>query len=322
VARLEIEILRAELETHRSTYSKAVEILKPALEEARAIGHEVLQANLLGQLGRIAYWQREIPASERYLQEALTIARKSGDKPTLIFILRQIGNLIQRSDTDASRKSLEESIQLARETGDRRSEAGGLNSLGNLFGYVDDCPRAIECYEPARNIFRELGDRSSECMVLGNLSFLHTELGDFQAAEREAKTSLTIIRETGGVQFRSAAEMSLANICVRSGRDAEAWKYIDMAVATTKEIGEPLLYAPFLYGVLKIRRGDRPTGLAWIGFTRAHEKEFQKEVARDIKRMWDELRGDLSEAEVEAAMSRGEALKLEDILAQVEQEGA
>jgi predicted ATPase len=319
--RLGIEILRAELETRRSTHSKAVEILKPALEEARAIGHQVLQANVLGRLGRIAYWQRDMVASEGYLKEALAIARTSNDKPTLIFILRQNGNLTYRSDTENSRKFLQESIQLAREIGDRRSEATGLNSLANLFGYEDDYQRAIECYETARNIYREVGDRGSECMVLGNLSFLHTELGDFQAGEREAKTALAIIREIGALQFRSASEVSLANIYMRSGRNAEAWKYITAAVATTREIGEPLLYAPFFYGILKIRRGDRPTGLAWIGFTRVHEEEFNKEVARDIKRMWDEIRGDLSEEEVEAAMKRGADLKFEDIVAQAEQEG-
>lgn len=38
--------------------------------------------------------------------------------------------------------------------------------------------------------------------------------------------------------------------------------------------------------------------------------------------MWDELRGDLSVEEMEAAMKRGESLKLEDILAQAAQEEA
>jgi serine/threonine protein kinase/tetratricopeptide (TPR) repeat protein len=322
VQRLEIDILRAELETRRSTHSKAAEILKPALEEARALGHEVLQANLLGRLGRIAYWQREMAASELYLKEALAIARKSNDKPTLVFTLRQYGNLTYRSDTEIARKSLQESIQLARAIGDRRSEATGLNSLGNLLGYLDDYAGAIECYEPAGSIFRELGDRNSEVMVLGNLSFLHTELGDLEAGEREARASLAINREFGGVQFRSAGELSLANICIRSGRNAEAWKFVNLAVATTKELGEPLVIAPFMYGILKIRRGDRATGLAWIGFTRAFETEYQKEVARDLKRMWEELRGDLSEEAAEAAMKLGEALKFEDIVAQASMEGA
>jgi tetratricopeptide (TPR) repeat protein len=321
IQRLEIELLRAELETRRSTHSKAVEILKPALEEARSLGHEVLQANLLGQLGRIAYWQRETESSERYLKEALSIARKSNDKPTLVFTLRQYGNLTYRSDTETARRSFQESIALAREIGDRRSEATGLNSLGNLLSYLDDLQTAIECYEPAGKIFRELGDKNSECMVLGNLSFLHTELGDLESGEREAKASLAINRETGALQFRSAAQISLANIYMRSGRNSESRKFIDLAVATTQEIGERLLYAPFMYGILKIRRGDRATGLAWIGFTRAHEKEFQKEIARDIKRMWDEIRGDQSEEAVDAAMRLGESLKFEEILAEAAREG-
>jgi tetratricopeptide (TPR) repeat protein len=313
VQRLEIEFLRAELESRRGTHATAIEILKPALEEARAIGHSVLQANFLGQLGRIGYWQRDMTSAKQYIDEALSIARTSKDKPTLIFILRQVGNFAYRTDTDAARKHLEESIQLARETGDRKSEATGLNSLGNLLGYLDDVSGSIQCYEPAKTIFRELGDRNSECMVLGNLSFLHAELEDFESAEREAKTSIAICREIGALQFRAAGEISLANIYMRLNRNAEALRYLRQAMATVREVGEPLHYAAFFYGVLAIRAGDHRKGLSWIGYTRAHEKEYQKEVKRDLERMWEEIKGALSEEEVEAALRAGEGLTLEAI---------
>ncbi|HEX7078854.1 MAG TPA: protein kinase [Candidatus Eisenbacteria bacterium] len=320
--RIEVEILRAELEVNRGSYPKAIEILKPALDEARAIKHEVLQASVLGQLGRIAMWQRDMPAAEEYLAEALRIARASNDKPTLVFTLRQLGNTTYRSDLKSARACLEESIGLAREIGDRRSEATGLNSLGNLYSYEDDDPRAIETYERARGIFRDLGMRTSECMVLGNLSFLHANLGDLESAEREAKTCLSICRETGGVQFRIAGEVAMTDICIRAGRDAEARKYALMALGTGREVGVPLTYLPMQLGILKIRSGDRPAGLAWIGHTRAHEEAFRKEVARDIQRLWGELKGDLSDEEAEAAMKRGESLDLEEILAQAERDGS
>ncbi len=320
VQRLEVEILRADLESGRSSHLKAIEILRPALVEARSIGHELLQASVLGRLGRIAMWQQDMPAAEEYLEEALLIARRSNDKPSLIFILRQIGNTAYRRDVEKGRAHLQESIELAREVGDRRSEAHGLNSLGNLFGYEDDYPRAVEIYERARGVFRELGMRDSECMVLANLSFLHAELGDLEAAEREAKTSLAISRETGGIQFRIAAEVSLADTYIRTGRNAEARKYGLMALGTGRELGLPLTYLPLQFGVLKIRLGDRPTGLAWIGFARKHDEGFRKEIARDIERMWAELRGELSDDDAEAAMKKGESLKLDEILAQVEQE--
>ncbi|HEU4726229.1 MAG TPA: AAA family ATPase, partial [Candidatus Eisenbacteria bacterium] len=316
VQRLEIEILRVELEIRRSSLATAAELLIPALEEARAIGHRVLQANILGQLGRLAYWRRNTEESERYIREALEIARAANDKPALLFILRQYGNLQYRSNPERSKELLGESIQLAREIGDRRNEATGLNSLGNVFAYLDDIRPAIEQYESARDIFRELGDRNSECMVLGNLSFLHTDLEEFETAEREARSALAILREIGGLQLRAGAEASLANIYTRLRRDAEAWKYMGLAVATSRETGEPLFVAALIYGVLKVRKGDRATGLAWIGFARANETEYQKELAKDIARYRDELRGDLSDDEFEAALKAGEALTYEAIMAQ------
>ena len=79
--------------------------------------------------------------------------------------------------------------------------------------------------------------------------------------------------------------------------------------------------APFFYGILKIRRGDRATGLAWIGFARAREEEFQKEIRRDLARFWEELRGGLTDEQAEAAMKLGETLKLDDITAQAAAEG-
>ena len=196
-------------------------------------------------------------------------------------------------------------------------------SLTQCDGRIELVPvRAIETYESARAVFRELGMRDSECMVLANLSFLHDELGDYETAEREAKTSLAISRETGGMQFRIAAELSLADTYIRTGRNAEARKYALMGLATGRELGMPLTYLPLQFGVLKIRGGDRETGLAWIGYTRKHDEGFKKEIAREIKRMWTELCGEFSDDETEAAMARGGDLNLEEILAQVEREGA
>ena len=320
--RVEVDILRAELELGRSSHAKAVEILEPALEEARAAGHELLQANVLGQLGRIAMWERDEVARDRYLDEAMAIARKANHKPTLLFILRQIGNSIYRTEPERARALLQESVQLAQEIGDRRSEANGLNSLGNLYHFEDDRLKAVEAYERSRDIFRELGARSSETMALGNLSFVHAELGDLESAEREAKMALAINREIGGSQFRGASEISLADIYIRQGRNAEAWKFALTAARSLREAGFPATYLPFHLGILKLRKGDRATGLAWIGYARKHEEAFQKEMLRDLKRMWNELRGDLTDEQAEAAMKAGEGLKLEEIMAQVEREGA
>ncbi|HEU4335437.1 MAG TPA: tetratricopeptide repeat protein, partial [Candidatus Eisenbacteria bacterium] len=178
----------------------------------------------------------------------------------------------------------------------------------------------LECYERARAIYREMGDRTSECMVLGNLSIIHIELGDLESAEREAKTALGVIRETGAVQFRIGSEISLALNYVRAGRNAEAWTWTRQAMASALEFNEPLFYGPFLLGLLKLRKGDRATGLAWIGFGMANESEFKKEMTRDFARHRAEIYGAAPEAEVEAAMSAGERLSMKEIAEAAEHE--
>jgi hypothetical protein len=86
-----------------------------------------------------------------------------------------------------------------------------------------------------------------------------------------------------------------------------------------RSLGIPATGVALLYGILKVREGDRPKGLAWIGFARLHDPNTQ-ENAGIIRSFWELLRGDASEDEVEAAMRAGEGLKLEEILAEAEGE--
>jgi len=86
-------------------------------------------------------------------------------------------------------------------------------------------------------------------------------------------------------------------------------------------MGIPPAETAFLYGILKIRSGDRPKGLAWIGFSRAHDPN-KMGIAASIRSFWGLIRGEASEDEVEVALRAGEGLKLEDILAEAEGEVA
>jgi class 3 adenylate cyclase/tetratricopeptide (TPR) repeat protein/tRNA A-37 threonylcarbamoyl transferase component Bud32 len=318
--RLGIEILRADLEGMRGVLPRAREILLPALEEARGMGHKGLQARILGQLGRIAMWQDDLELGNRYLNEALVLSRELDDKATLLFVLRQIANLGYREDPVAGRRYLEESIELAREIGDRESEANGLNSLANLTKFEERHAEAASHYNRALEIVREMGNRYSEAMILGNLGFVWTDAGDFEQAERAFRSALAITREIGGVALRSASEYGLAVLNLRKGKDAEAWKWGRMAVATTQEAGTPPTMAPLLFGILMIRRGDGETGRRWIGFGRHHPGRLQKEIEEEIARHWEEIQGELSRQEAEAVLAAGADLTMDAILARIEQE--
>ena len=317
--RVEIDLLRADVESLRGDYARANEIMKPALAEARLAKSPVLQAKLLGQLGRVAGWLGDMTGSRAYLEEALKFARAANDTSSLIFTLRQMGNLIVLTEPKQALGYHQESVELARRAGDRHSEATGLNSLAIGYALDDDLPKAESFYIQALEINRALRDRSSEAMVLGNLAGVHASVGQLERAEREARDSVAICNEIGSPGIRWTGEATLAEVYLRMHRLQEALEWIRAASATMRQVGVPLTAIPLLYGIAKIQAGDQATGLRWMGFSRKHDIS-PKEVDLIIRRFMDEIRGDLSDAEVEALFLEGESLKLEDILEQAERD--
>ncbi len=314
--RVGIDILRAELEGIRGTYSKATEILRPALEEARTAGSAKLQAKVLGFLGRLAMWQSD-PSALGYLKEALSFSRDAGDPTLHIFNLRQMGNADTQTDPEESLKYQQESVDLARRTGDRTGLTHGLNSLGISLSLNNRLKESeavyVECYE----LTREIGDRISEAMVLSNLAALHAATGELDHAEREARDSMAKAKEIGALALLHTGQMVMAEVAVLRDQDSEALQWNRAAGATMRELGIPITVIPFFYGVVRSRRGDYKTGLAWAGFVQANDPS-RREVDMAIERFWDLLRGPLSDEDAKAAMRAGLGLKLEEILAEAE----
>jgi tetratricopeptide (TPR) repeat protein len=194
-----------------------------------------------------------------------------------------------------------------------------LNSLAIAFQLDDRPEEAKATFAQSLALNRERGDRLNEAMVIGNMAGLLSAGGDLETAERFAKESIAISKEIGAISVLPTGQTTLAEICLRQGRDAEARTWVMAAAETFRSMGVPPFAIPLFYGILKIRRGDRPKGLAWVGFSRAHDPN-KMELAAIIRSFWNVIRGDAPEEEVEAAMRAGEGLKLEEILAEAEGE--
>ena len=315
--RVGIDLQSAKVEGLRGQYADAIQRLKPALEDAKTTGNLELQAKVLGELGRIANWQFDIPVATQYLSEALELSRAAGDRAALIFNLRQMGNMFITNDPGRARPYLDESVQLAREAGDGENEAQGLNSLAMALSIDGDREHAMSAYALSLRIVRGSGSRWNEAMVLCNMAALQSQMGTLEAAERNAREAMAIAKEIGAIGMIPTIQSTLADIDLRAGRLVEARGWIQAMGETLRDLALPTTILPLYYGILKVREGDRPTGLAWVGFTRAHDVNRSEDEA--LIRSFDSvLREGASEEEVEAAMRAGEGLKLEEILAEAE----
>ena len=317
--RVRVGLLRAQIESFRGNFRAADRILEAVLTEVRSLDHPALEARTLGELARLAMWQGNSALSAERAGAALEAARRAKDRESLIMNLRMMGNAVCMTDPDRARAYHEESVQLAREAGDRLNEAIGLNSLGIALNLLRRDEEAERAFLAALEINREVGYRANAATALCNLAAMNAVTGKLDRAEKFAKESIAIADQIGTPGLRPTNEGALATVSIKRGQEAEARKWIASLAATSRKLGVPLTALPLFHGILKIQRGDRARGLAWIGFTRKHDPN-QVEMEIIIESFRDITHRGASEEEVEAGMKAGESLALEEILAEAERE--
>lgn len=302
----------------KSAHEQAKPHLETALKLARTREDESGQAAVLGQLGRIAYWQGEYEKGQTYLQEALPLARKLQDHTSTMLILRQLGNIAtERGLFDQAQEWLNESLSLARALADSESAALALNTLGNNAFNQSNFSAALAYYEEALQIFRTLSKRIAIGVALGNIGLVHYQAGDYAACKNYQTQALEVARAIGNKSQVAFALSVLGAAAVRLDEYAIGRAHLDEALDIFWNIGE----TPFLLGTLPDyarffwRTGSPERALELLGLVRAHPAALSesRQTAERVLAELPPLPG-LTQERIQAALARGEKLNLEETI--------
>jgi len=302
----------------RGNLLEAKRILEDILDDVRAAGDRKVHAEALGHLSRIAVWRGDAEAALPYLEEALPITRELGEASSLIFVLRQMGN-VWANFPEKAQPYLEESLSLARESGDKASEASALNSLGNMFLYSGDAARSVDYYQRSLALARELGEPFLEGMALGNLGTAHGWLGKLDEATKFLEAALRIAHDTGEEVGQADIPEILGWVALLGGDNAEARRRLheSLVVYRRLDLKPPTLLISM--AALEGRTGDRVRGLEWLGLCRAlaERSHTRNQILLLVDRFLPELRDGVADADVEAALERGAALEIGEVYATI-----
>jgi tetratricopeptide (TPR) repeat protein len=106
----------------------------------------------------------------------------------------------------------QQALAIARETGDRRSEGYRLSNLGNRYADLGQAERAMQHYQQALAIAREIGDRGSEGYRLRSFGNVYADLGQTEKAIEHYQQALEIGEDTGNAQVQAEALLGLAQV--------------------------------------------------------------------------------------------------------------
>ncbi len=304
--RVEIELALGEVLGLKGDFEAAQAALDPAIATARATNNRAALARALAHAGRVALW-RDDPRAREYFEEALPLAREIGDEPNLIFMLRQMGNILQ-ADPKKAEPLILESLERARRSGDLGAEAAALNSLGNVYMVTDEA-RALEQYELSLALARKHNIRSNTIPPWMNIVSMLIEKREFDRAARELDGVGEFARTIGErYSLLNALELR-AMIEIRRGGSIEAAKtHLRQAFAGYLEIGARPIWAMPSLAMIALREGDRLRGLE-LGAL-AHTMETTQRAAVDFElKVYDpELQAGFTPEEIAAAFERGKAL--------------
>ncbi len=121
---------------------------------------------------------------------------------------------------------LQKALTLSKKIGDKKVESGVYGNLGTVFQSIGDFTKAKEYVETALTISKETGDRYSEATNYAKLGTLFESLGEYVKAEEYLKWALAISEEIGDVDKQSTLLCDLGSVMLLTGKIQEALTYL------------------------------------------------------------------------------------------------
>jgi len=236
-------------------YDGAYQVLEPANDYLFLWGHcarliemrEKLLGRLtvpysyavnLGRLGLAYYYLGQAEQSINLYEQALIIARETGDRWREGAWLGSLSNAYSSlGQFERAVRLYEQTLVIAREMGDRVGEGRYLGYLGKTYHSLGQIERATKFYEEALAIARETGNRRNEGVWLGYLGWAYRALGQFERSINICEEALIIARE---IRDRAEEGRHLGNLGSNYralGQIVRAIGFYEEALAIAREIG-------------------------------------------------------------------------------------
>jgi predicted ATPase/DNA-binding CsgD family transcriptional regulator len=193
--RVEATIWLAWLAWKQGDYSGALAVARPAVAIARQVGEAENIALALNVFATIQGTVRDFSSAETALNEALDIARGTGNDLLVNTVRNSIGCLLIERDASAAREILLECVAASKALHDTHGTCSYLESLANAQLMVGDYRAAERSWKESLSLSSELGDQANIISCLHGLSSTATEGHDDLRALRLAAAANRRSRE-------------------------------------------------------------------------------------------------------------------------------
>ncbi len=300
---------------------EAIPLFEATVATCQALGDKKGLATALGWLA-CSYREDRFDLARLRAQEAVAIARETGDLQTITDALHRLGDTaFSLDDMDTAQTCYEEALALDRQLGDQANIAYMLYALGHIAMRRSDLPLARSRYEQALAIWDELGDQMGLSWAFGVLAYLLRLEGDYSQARALSEQALALNRRLdrkGGISHQLE---NLGRLELREGKLDTAEEVFSEALLLLHQVNDKRCAPHALEALaeLAMAQGQRERAARLFGCAEAARKAVHNRLLPRERAEYDSkiaaAGAYLDEPAFATAWAEGEAMSLEQAIA-------
>jgi predicted ATPase/DNA-binding SARP family transcriptional activator/tetratricopeptide (TPR) repeat protein len=186
----------AELVRVTDNYARARALLADSLALLDQVGDSWGDAQARGFLALVAMWDSDFLQATTLLEQSLVLNQAIRSKGGCAWTLRLLAEAEWLlGDYARAAAHSQEALALYRELGDRRGIVTTLHQLGDVTREQGDCAQAIALFEECQILYRELNDLAGIAGVFGGLGDVLLNQADATGAAACYQQAVTLFRE-------------------------------------------------------------------------------------------------------------------------------
>jgi CHAT domain-containing protein/Tfp pilus assembly protein PilF len=206
-----------------------------ALPIARKLGKLFLEAQLLHNIGFVYGFLGEHEKALDYYKRALPL--KSGFPRSEATTLDSIGQIhVDLKHYATASRYLERALAIRRRIGDRRGEAITLNEMGWVFEARGQKRAALRYDRESLELSRSVGNQFQQVIALDNIGEIQLALGETAEARETLRNALVLVRQTGNRAEEAETLADLARVEKKSGNLEEARTLAEQALQVAESV--------------------------------------------------------------------------------------
>lgn len=218
---------------------KAISVFKEILISCREIGYHHGEIEALIGLAIVSNYQSKSAIADSFLQAALPIAVKTGDRSFEGNIYNNLGmSYYDKFDYQKSLQHYLKALSIFEELKQETKYASTLNNIANLYFTLKDPDKALNYHLQSLAISRKLEEKSKIASSLYNIGLVYIDKGDALKALSYFQESLQLAKEINHKVGQAMLYLSIGK-CYRMLKDySKALEYSNYALEMKKVLGD------------------------------------------------------------------------------------